>query len=188
MHRLPRLTLVFLVSIAPLGCHSSMAPPKRASQAVANPSAAQQQFQASNAGIAFMYPAGWKATRGSDTQEKFDSPAPAKVDMTLDVPKLPMHIPGLIPIDSVRDGYVNDIKKKVPDAQATNLPDPTVPDARQHRVKLTGHLNGATVIIEGVQLVHGDQVYILTVNCDEKSYSAAKAALDLALSTLRWTK
>jgi hypothetical protein len=108
--------------------------------------------------------------------------------MTLDVPKLPPHIPGLIPIDSVRDGYVNDFKKKAPDAQATNLSDPGVPDAKQHRVKLTGHLNGAALINEAVLLVHGDQVFILSVDCDEKSYSAAKAALDLAVQTLRWTK
>jgi hypothetical protein len=164
-----------------------MAPPKPQPMPVlANP---PQRFENQPAGIAFTYPAGWKAGDATAVKFKFDSPGngPSKPQLTLDVPALPFHF-GILPLDQVCSGYVDDAKKTMPDAQVTNLPDPTLPDAKQHRFKLTGHKNGAALINEAVVLVHADKVYILSIDCDDKSYPPAKAALDQAAGSLQWIK
>jgi hypothetical protein len=44
--------------------------------------------------------------------------------ISLDVPKLPPHIPGLIPIGSVRNGYLDDLKKSVGKLDTKDLPQP----------------------------------------------------------------
>jgi hypothetical protein len=191
-HTLRYLLMVLLISV--LGCQPSPPPPQPADHSPPPPplptSVAAQKYENPSAGISFSYPGNWKMQPASATEVKFDAPASgsSKAELVFDVPTLPAHIPNMIPIDAVRNGYVDDYKKKVPGAQATNLPDPTVPDARQHRVKLTGQQNGASVINEAVTLVHGDHVYILSIDCDDKSYPAAKAALDQAVQSVAWSK
>jgi hypothetical protein len=189
----PCLAFVLIGSALSAGCHSSMAPP--ASQPAPSPlptpspvAKVSQTYESKNAGISFLVPAGWKQTPVSDTQVRFDSPGPAKISVTLDVPRLPWHPYGLIPINSVRDGYVDDQRKKMPDAQTTNLPDPSVPEASQRRVKISGHLNGNAVVDDAVLLVHGDRVYILSLDCDNSAYPSAKATLESVVQTLHWAQ
>jgi hypothetical protein len=178
-----RLSLLILLCAAPLACHSNIDPP--ASQ----PAPSQpvlQQFESKSAGIGFSFPAGWKQNRLSDTQVRLEAPGPAKISITLDVPKLPWHPFGIIPIGSVRDGYVEDQQKRLTDAKVTNLPDPTVPDASQRRVKISGHENGAAMVDDAALIVHADRVYILSLDCADPDYTAAKSALDTAVQTLHW--
>jgi hypothetical protein len=145
-------------------------------------------YENATTGIGFSLPPGWKQAPPNDTQVRFDAPAPAKFSLTLDVPKLPWHPYGMIPIGSVRNGYVDDQKKRMPDAKSTDQPNPTVADANQKRVKTTGHLNGASVVDDAALLVHADHVYILSLDCDEAAYPSAKTALDTALQTLHWVQ
>jgi hypothetical protein len=190
MHHTPRyLLMVLLISV--WGCQPSTPQPQPApTPAPKSTPITPQKYENQGAGISFSYPGNWKMQPASATEVKFDAPASgsSKAELVFDVPTLPAHIPNMIPIDAVRNGYVDDYKKKVPGAQATNLPDPTVPDAKQRRVKLTGQQNGAAVINEAVTLVHGDHVYILSIDCDDKSYPAAKAALDQAVQSVAWSK
>ena len=183
MRRFERVYAAGMLSILAMisGCRSSTPPTVTAPMV----SAAQpQRFELPSAGITFMYPAGWKTITGGKSQLQLSN---GSSEFTLDVPTLPFHIPGMIPIDAVRSGYVDDAKKRIPDLVQTNLPDPTVPDARQRRVKLTGHQNGKPAIDESVQIVHNDKVYILAIHCDRAGYPAAKAALDEAVQSLQWT-
>ncbi len=108
--------------------------------------------------------------------------------MSLDVPVLPPHIPGLIPILGVENGFVDDVKKRVMDANVTYLPDPTVADASQKRVKITGQMKGSPSITEAALFVHGDRVYILSIDCDPEVYPVARTALDTAVNSLQWEK
>ena len=173
--------LLLLLLLIFAGCRSSLPPPKP--QAA---SAGQRRFEYPAAGIAFSYPSDWKPVPGSKSQ--LQVAAPAGGQLTLDVPVLPFHIPGWIPVDQVTSGYVDDFKKRMPDAVVTNLPDPTLPDATQRRIKLAGHLNGKPAIDEAVLIVHNDKVYILAIDSDDKAYPRLHSALDAVLKSLQWTK
>ena len=139
-----------------------------------------------------MYPGDWVPVAGTKSQLQIHASSKDQSfsQLTLDIPKLPFHIPGMIPVDSVCSGYIDDEKKTIPDQTVTKLPDPTVPDARQRRVKLSGHINGNGKLTtdEAVLIVHNDKVYILAADGHDSGFPAAHAALEQALKTLQWTK
>jgi hypothetical protein len=182
---------LLLVPVLSLSCKSENQPARPTPPITPQPDQHQpnqQLYQNPTDGIEFQYPSNWKASTPKETEYRFTSPdAKSPVELTLDVPKLPWHPPGWIPIDSVRDGYVDDAKKKISNAQASNLPDPGIPDAKSHRVKITGQTNGKPAINEAALIVHNDKVYILSIETDPGSYPAAQKALDQAVATLRWT-
>jgi hypothetical protein len=192
MDRLTRYLSLLLLAVIPLGCQPATPPPAPAPAPTAHPAPApksSQRFENQPTGIAFSYPGGWKPSTATAVRFEFVRPDtdPSKLNFTLDVPNLPIHF-GILPLDKVCSGYVDDAKKTMPDAQLTSAPDPTVPDAKEKRFKLTGHKDGAAHIDEAAILIHADKVYILAINCDEKSYPLAKAALDQAVQSVQWLK
>ena len=180
MARTTTIKLLFFLPVFFLGCRSNPPPPPTAQIA-----SATERFDYPAAGITLEYPSDWKPVPGTKSQLKVI--APGGGELSLDVPVLPFHIPGMIPVDSVTSGYIDDVKKRMPDAAVTHLPDPTLPDARQRRVKLVGHQYGMISIDEAVLIVHDDHVYILAIDADDRGYSQMHAKLDAVLNSLRWT-
>jgi hypothetical protein len=179
--RTGRFLLLFSLPFCSLACQSNT--PQPATHPVANAVAGQKKFEYPQAGISFSYPADWKPVTGSKSQLKVEAPNGGQ--LTLDVPTLPIHF-GILPLDKVTSGYEDNVRKKIPDATVTNLPDPTVPDSKQHLVKLSGHLNGKPAINEAALLVHDDKVYILSIDTDDKGYGVMHGVLDSALKSLQW--
>ena len=154
--------------------------------------AGQQLFQNDKFGIALTYPAGWKMASPTDRQYTFTSPQGGNgpIQLTLDIPELPgyaMLAPGMITADRVRGGYIDDAKKKMPDAQVTNLPDTAVPDATEHRVKFTGTMAGKPTVSEAVLIVHAATVYVLSFEVSPAAYNDAQKTLDATVPSIRWT-
>jgi hypothetical protein len=142
--------------------------------------------------MAFSYPAGWTSQPDSDDpgEQMLRVVAPSTdglAVLTLTVPKLPWHIPGMIPIDLVASGYADDVKKRMPDATGPAAVAVSIPDATARRVTLTGHeTKGRVTVEDAVLIVHGDRVYVLAGDSDDRGRPAAKAALDAALASTRW--
>ena len=155
--------------------------------------AVPQTFDDPKDGIRFVIPAGWTPQCGtSQSTTRVRVLAPPGGDgwavLTLDVPPLPPHIPGLIPVGMVASGYVDDEKKRIPDVTGPAPVTVTVPDARARRVALAGHdAAGAVTTDEAVVIVHADRIYILSVDAGPGGQPAARAALDAALASIAWT-
>jgi hypothetical protein len=178
--------LLLLLPVISLACQSTpVTPPRSVPTSQSTDGQNQKRFEDTDAGIALDYPADWKPVTGTRSQLKVA--AANGSTFTVDVPVLPPVPFGFIPIDRVESGYIDDVKKRITDATVTDLPDPSLPDAKQKRVKLSGHENGKSSIEEAVILVHAGHVYILSVDCDESTYPAARAVLDNAVKTLHWT-
>ncbi len=110
------------------------------------------------------------------------------VTLTLDVPSLPAHIPGFIPVGLVASGYVDDVRKRMPDATGTPR-EITVPDASARRVTLSGHdAAGHAGTDDAVLMVHADRVYVLSADAGPANRSAATSALDAAVASIRWVR
>ena len=162
-------------------------PPAAATQ----PSAVSHTFDDATTGIRFSYPANWAAqpTTGTTKLHAVASPADGSAVLTLDVPQLPPHIPGLIPVGLVASGYVDDVKKRWPDATGPAPAEVQVIDAQARRVALSGHdAAGHAGTDDAVLIVHGDRVYVLAVEAEPAGRPAATAALDEVVKSIQWSR
>ncbi len=143
------------------------------------------------AGIRFSYPAGWVAQPLPSTGSALlRATAPeGSIVLTLDVPSLPPHIPGWIPVGLVASGYADDVQKRLSDATGPTPAAVTLPGARARRVSLAGHdAAGHPATDDAVVVVHGDRVYILSVDADPAGRPAAVVALDAAVASVEWDR
>ena len=193
MPRHPRWPLVLL---AAAGCQPTPPPapvPPRGLP-VTTRSAGPRTFDSPALGIAFTYPADWSSQPGSADPDApalrvVAPPAVGTAVLTLTVPKLPFHIPGMIPVALVASGYADDVRKRMPDATGPAARPVTVPDAAARRVTLAGHRSdGRAWVEDAVLVVHGDRVYVLAADSDPPGRPAAAAALDAAVASLRWVR
>ena len=82
--------------------------------------------------------------------------------LSLDIPKLPWHLPGMISVNMVANGYISDLKKnQIHDAVVKENHPVTVAGCPGREITSKGHENGKPSIDVAVVLVHADQVYIL---------------------------
>ncbi len=183
--RRSRWALLFVIAIA--GCQPTPPVTVRRTPATTR-SLGPQTFDAPSLGIAFNYPAGWTPDAAATAEEALRVVNGSAV-LTLTVPKLPFHIPGMIPINLVASGYADDVRKRLPDAAGPAAQVVTLSDAQARRVTLTGHEpDGRTITEDAVLIVHGDRVYVLATDADPAARPAAASALDAAVASVRWTK
>src|SRR5688500_10322690 len=101
------LSILFMLALT-TGCQ----PRPSAAPASTRPLAMSTEFN--GPGIRLSYPSGWSPVPSAELVLLL-APSPAsKTVVSLDVPKLPPHIPGLIPLGAVVNGYVDDLKKQDP--------------------------------------------------------------------------
>jgi hypothetical protein len=178
---------------------SPASPEHRTASAASQPAAAADQkeqktqtFENKKAGIRFKYPAGWTSVQGQTSTFAVEAPAGSikgTASLTLDVPHLPPHLPGMISPKMVADGYVDDLKKnQIHDAKVDEAVDVRVAGAPGRRVKCSGHAGGKVAIDVAVAVVHSDRVYIFSCDSDADGYDTARASLDAAVASVEWIK
>jgi hypothetical protein len=171
------------------GCsrrHGLAAPPPATMPAAAP---AARSFDRPDLGVRLDRPDGWDDQPSQDFVLLLAPAAGGGASLSLDVPDLPLHIPGLIPIGSVRGGYLDDLRKAVGPTQTTSLTPPGVPDAAARIVRSTwtdpaGRPHQETALL----LVHADRVYILRARSPAPDEPATRAAFDEIIRSLQWTR
>lgn len=137
------------------------------------------------------WPTGWTRKESNDYDLLvLQNGDESKGQCSFDVPDLPPHIPGMIPIGSVRGGYVDDLKKNfgtVDSADSADLGKSPVPDAKQRFVRSTWTKDGTSMQETALLLVHGDHVLILRGRSPTSTESATRPALDAMIKSLRWS-
>ena len=151
--------------------------------------AAVRPFADAVSGVAFDLPATWSIGPTSGTTKLRATDPTGSSVLTLDVPSLPFHIPGMIPLGLVVSGYVDDEKKQLAGVTASPPAAVSVTDAKARRSTLTGtDAAGRTVIDDAFLVVHGDAVFVLSVDSSPAARPAARAALEAAVASIRWTR
>jgi hypothetical protein len=137
-------------------------------------------------GVSLSYPSNWKPTPSADYQllivPKQDEP-PCTV--AFDVPDLPTHLPGFIPIGMVYDGYLSDLKKQCSDVQA-NVTTPTIPGAHARLANCTGERDGKKFVEHALLLVHGDHVYIVRAYGSPEADTFLNPVFNSMCKSLQW--
>ena len=104
-------------------------------------------FGGAKQGITIEYPGSWTSRPNPDFELMIIPPGavPSRY-ISLDVPELPMHIPGLIPIGSVQSGYVDDVKKQFGNVQVTQITAPSMAKSSVRMVRCTGQQGGREIV------------------------------------------
>ena len=151
-------------------------------------------FDRPKLGVRLNWPSGWTEQTSKDfvlllSRDGADEAGGEKPSISLDVPDLPPHIPGMIPIGSVRGGYLDDLRKSVGRIQTTDAPPPPVPAAASRLVRSTwtdsaGRQRQETALL----MVHADRVYILRARSATPDEPGVRAAFVEIVRSLKWTK
>jgi hypothetical protein len=184
------------LAAAPAGCSRRAAPRKPAPSPATAPapagSSAAERFSRPDLGVELTLPGGWRQRPSADYVLLLHAPGasdPSLASLSLDVPDLPFHLPGMIPIGPVRSGYLDDLRKQVGPLTTEDLPPPDVGGAAARRVRSTWHAGaGAEFQETALLLVHGDRVYILRARTDPAHEAETQAAFDSVVRSIRWIK
>jgi hypothetical protein len=152
--------------------------------------AGQATFVEPKTGTRVEYPATWDR-RPSTAYALLVTPRgadPSDAALSLDVPDLPPHVPGWIPIGLVRNGYADDIRSAHADARVTDLPPPAVPGASVRLVRAEwadarGPADELALIV-----VRGDHVMIVRGTSRPPHDAAKREAFDRAVASLAWPR
>ena len=158
------------------------------------PSSAPSPFTCTKFSFTVQPPPDWVPVKGDPDdalslapQSQANAKDLSKVSsLKITVPDLPMHIPGMIPVGSVANGYVSDMRKEYPDWHVDERVVATVPAASARRIVSTFSQNGATWRDVVLCIVHKDRVFLLVADCPVGDYPATRAAFDAMAASLKW--
>jgi hypothetical protein len=157
-------------------------------------------YSNAKAGVGFKYSAAWRPRPNpdyelflvpADTPKATAATGPAGAaprSISLDVPDLPAHIPGLIPMGPTEKGYLDDLRKKVGQVKVDELPRPALGAGQVKLVRCTSQ--GASKPFEETAMIviHNDHVYILRGTTNRPGDEELRAAFDGIVKSWRWAK
>jgi hypothetical protein len=113
--------------------------------------------------------------------------APEDPLIAIQVPKLPPHIPGFLPLGAVAAGYLRDLKQRHPDRTVYEQDNAKLADLDDARRVVSGFTKfGRRWREEALLAVHGDRVYVLITNCAESAFSETMRESSLVESSFKW--
>ena len=131
------------------------------------------------------YPANWQPHVDPDYVLSLVS---GPETFTLDIPDLPPHIPDMIPLGLVVNGYIDDLKKSHPGVKTAEETPPAIPKARSRRLHSSWSEKGSAAAEIATLVVHGDHVFILRIVAPADQLAAAPSAYDGIIDSVRWLK
>jgi hypothetical protein len=147
-------------------------------------------FKSTPPAIAFDYPPDWIPDKADTACFAICAPAAEGYSsLSLDIPKLPWHLPGMITAGMVAGGYAQDVKRnQIHDAVVKENRPLNLPGTDARRVTSVGTENGKPSIDVAVVMVHADHVYILSADSDQTGSELARKTLDDAVASITWVK
>jgi hypothetical protein len=147
-------------------------------------------FTYAPAGVEVSWPAGWKQSKLDEREWAIVPVEDARPgqSISMDVPTLPPHIPGMIPIGRVRAGFIKDLGEKYGKVETQDLTPPAIADCSSKMVRCSWSKDGKVWQETALLMVHGDAVYIFRANSDTDHEQPTREAFDKVLKSITWTK
>jgi hypothetical protein len=140
-------------------------------------------------GIHLNWPPEWSPRQSKDYVLELVSNDAAGATISLDVPSLPPHLPGMIKMNLVANGFLDDLKKEQPSLQVTEQKDVSMPNTAARRIVTTWRSkDGSEYRQDALLMVHADRVYIIRGAAPMKSADKTRAACEHVVSSLKWLK
>lgn len=106
----------------------------------------------------------------------------------LDVPDLPPHFPGMIKLGLIQNGYLDDLRRQHPDLKVDESSERSVPGASARLVRSTWQQNGRPLDDVALMMIHGERVFILSMQADADHLGPTRGAFDQIARSVTWTK
>jgi hypothetical protein len=149
----------------------------------------EQTFESKNAGVRLHYPSAWIAKAGKDdVMLLVPRDGAAGRSITLDLPKIPMHLPGAMTLPLIQNGYVDDQRKHHPGLKVEEAKDQMIARSRAKFVRSTWKESGKDFTDATLLIVHDERVYILSLDCDDQSYQPDRKVLDDVAGSIEWLR
>jgi hypothetical protein len=161
-------------------------------------------YDGSKEGFRLSYPADWKQRRTEDftlllvplktPDSKAKDTDLAGPRISVDVPDLPPHFPGMITLGLMESNYLSDQKKRFTDMKVMEKTDLKVPKTSARRLVLAGHAKnadgsaGASYTVVTLLEIHADRVYLPSAEAKTEDYPAVRAEFDQIVASMVWTK
>ena len=183
-------------SLIGVGCRHRAQPPAatHAVTSATSPNSTQATTSAAGGtftktGIRLDYPAGWITKQDAD-YELFLNPADPllKSVITVDIPDLPFHVPGMIPMGLVINGYIDDLKKQAGAPVETRQEAVTIAGAKGKLLNSSWSAKGAAFYDTAIVIVHSDHVYIFRAAGPASEAAGVLKIHDQIAKTISWTK
>jgi hypothetical protein len=181
------LTAAMLVGVAGCRHRAAAAATVTATQpSVAKAPANSRVFDDKDHGFSALVPADWKEKTDEQNVLTVDGPKGEEFDIA--VPKLPPHIPGMLPLTAIESGYVDDVRKRLKDVEEGESTAVKVAGASARRFEITGKDDAGERKLLVFAIAKGDHLYIITGEGPADRYDAVKSASENAAASWKWTK
>lgn len=147
-----------------------------------------EMFEDKQHGFSINVPEKWKSTNNKNSEDVLTLAGEKDVELTIAVPKLPPHIPGIIPLPGVESGYVDDVKKRMQDVKTTESNAVKVAGATARKFAIEGKANGKQIKLLAIAIVKGDALYIVTGEGPADQFDAVKSAVEEVEKSWKWNK
>jgi hypothetical protein len=141
--------------------------------------------------VGLEYPPNWKPIPSSDyllLLVPVGGSSSNERSISLDIPDLPLHVPGMIPLGSVVNGYIDDLKKQHAGLRVEESMSCAMPGTKCRRVRSTWTANGRQFVEQAQLMVHGDGVYILRADDDAATFPDTFHVYSQVADSLHFTK
>jgi hypothetical protein len=181
---------------ASLASGSSVAakPSSAPTTAPAVAAAGNTAFESKSGGFRTSYPATWSPQPRKDfvlelvpgASDEKKSPATVSVD----VPDLPPHLPGMIRMSLIESHFVDHLKQRFGDVKVEDRKDATlVPQAQERLLTLTWRASdGQQYKQEALLMIHSSRVYIIRGTAPAEDFARADAAFQEVAHSWQWSK
>ena len=150
---------------------------------------AEQTFENKSAGIRLHYPSDWTAKPSKDdVMLLVPRDGAAGRSITLDLPHIPMHLPGAMTLPLIQNGFVDDQRKHHSGLKVEEAKDQTIAHSKAKFVRSTWKESGKDFTDVSLLIVHDERVYILSLDSDQQGYEPARAAMDQIAGSIEWLK
>ena len=151
-----------------------------------------KSFTASRGNFSTSLPDGWKQLeKGGDyvlaVTPKDSAGGDGDPVVAVQYPNLPPHIPGLLPLGGVADGYVNDMKKRFPDEKVDQREDAKLDGANARQIVSSFQKDGNPFREIAMLSVHGDHVYVISATSPSGAFDRSQTAFNQITSKWKWT-
>jgi len=147
-------------------------------------------FEDRSHGFSLRYPAKWSLRQ--DPENVFTADARANdetgPELSVAVPKLPPHVPGMVPLGAVQSGYVDDLKKRLKDVKVEQRATDDIPitGCQLRRFAATGRDKNGPRALDVLVLYKNDRLYIITAEAPASEADKERAAFQQAVTSWQW--
>lgn len=149
-----------------------------------------RSFEHKDTGLHAEYPSNWISRKDKDYELMLvPADGTSGKQITIDVPDLPPHFPGMIKLGLIESGFIRDLKSQHKGVHIDRAEDHSANGGAKARlVESSWTENGKPRKQVALLMMRGEHVYILAYECDAADTPQVQQDYDKVAASLRWSK